>query len=369
MLAGEYTSVGNLFLRPTLGALPSTGLVFNPLTSSLVPEFPITLTNDGVTVTVKMMLDSGHHRSAGRIPLSLAKKLGIKPTSEETWTSRDGNSIKVYSGTIDRMSVPGSPQCFLESGRIDFSDNEHYLLGGEFLDAVKGSIRYTDDGPVFECSQGGRGKPGLRIPAFTATFIHGNKLVSLETGIDTGVTVKSFLFPTSLAKELGLPDLGPYRSSTQVGTVVLRKTKIDRLTLKGISQCWVNGAEGAYGEIFSSPLPPLLGEGFLQAVKGQLRYDAEGAHFRCAASPTEIVEEKWITIPKLPKFEQPPSWEPPPEPFPELPPSAPTTPYEIPSFEGRARDRYLLMVSIPVLALGIGLAIYLIVRKRTSKRT
>jgi hypothetical protein len=138
---------------PGFGPAVPAGFIISPITSAFIPTFPIILTHKGKSITTTGGFDTGVTGVAMNIPASMAAQLGLTDQGSfdtNTWAG----SISMHKSTIDQIQVAGS-KCAMRNAAITYGgDWTTPLVGNLFFNSMGGSIEYTDNGPVYNCTGG-----------------------------------------------------------------------------------------------------------------------------------------------------------------------------------------------------------------------
>lgn len=282
---------------------PRLGLIQSPYTAMFIPTFPVTLTNRGRSKTISVGFDTGLEGAHLQIPSSLAASLGIVPTGSEG--RRDATQDFVaQKGTIEQISVPGSPGCVLNNGKVLFFDDAPTLIGNSFVQDLGADISYASGSPTFTCNVKQKSEDKVS-PIFNMALTQKGKTINATAFFDTGFEGSDLAVPYSIAQQLGLPALSTNVARTHTGTVTLIRSRMDRLALADLPACYVNGANVDILPA-NSPIQRLIvGEDFMKKIDGKIGYDQQGAYFSCNASKGAVaraVGEGIIPSDLIPEF-------------------------------------------------------------------
>lgn len=273
---------------PILGQVrlvtPRLGAVISPYTMMTIPTFEVTLTNGGRTKTATVGFDTGLEDAHVQIPTSLAKYLGVVGTGTEGRSDATKRFVS-QTGTIDKISAGG---CSIENAKVLFFEDAPFLVGNDFIRDVGAEFTYESGVPGLKCSGTSQSRQ-IMSPIFAVSLIQAGKVHNASAFFDTGFSGADVVIPWSIATRLGLPTLKTTQADTHTGTVTLVKSKLDRLTLQGMSSCYVDDADVRILPA-SSPLQEVIvGEGFFKKVNGRIGYDKQGALFSCGAAAGVVV--------------------------------------------------------------------------------
>jgi len=281
------------------------GSVLSPYSLTLIPEFNITLKNGTNTHIAKVGFDSGMTGAHLQISSYLAHYLGIVATGSED--RQDATQVfRAQVGRIDRITAPGISGCTLAGGKVLFFDGAPLFIGNDFIRDVGAEISYEGGFQILSCAGPAPDTENMSLPVFPVVLIHKGKVLKLDAAFDTGLERDDIAVPQSIAQQLGLPSLKTSTSRTHTGTVTLTLSKLDRLGMRDLPQCYVDFANVAILPPGSPIQIAIVGEGFFDRVKGKLGYDQQGPYFSCAASQgvvsrpvsTVVIPAKDIPIPE-----------------------------------------------------------------------
>lgn len=268
--------LGQGFLPPAM--IPS------PFTGMLIPVFSVTLSHRGRSRKADIGFDSGMNGAHLEMPTELADELGITAVSEQTAIDASGEH-KVFKGRIDRISIPGQPNCAVDGATVIFFDDAPTLIGNDFIDDIGASISYGANGPRLTCSGSTQGQT-RRLPKFPISIIHRGEVIPVEALFDTGWDGAEIAMPTALVERLRLPVVGSQKVRTHTQTLTIKQARADRIALRDLPGCH---ADEVLVDIMPKGSPfdmlnqVIVGEPFLKRTNGVVGYDSDGAFFSCAA--------------------------------------------------------------------------------------
>lgn len=278
-----------------LGAEPGTTMM-SPITGNLIPVFDVTLTHGRMSITTKAGFDTGNMASACSIPLEMVARLGLSARYPRTIRTPSGIENS-YDSVIDKISIPGKPDCFMENATVILGGVNTPLIGSSFLDAVGATIDYSQGAPKFNCTRSGKGDTSGYV--FPFTIVQKGEAFNMDLLVDTGGEF-GFIIPAS-----DLPSGFKSNPTTPIitssGTMTkdtALETTIDGIFLRDNSACNVHGIKGVITKHDMGA--PIIGEEFLKAVKATVRYADGGMYLKCGGSNKEVFSSTKASI--LPRF-------------------------------------------------------------------
>jgi hypothetical protein len=264
--------------RPRLG-IP-TSLLF-------IPKFSILLKNGSRTKAATVGFDTGLQDAHLQVPSTVADELGIVSVGAENRSDATQNFV-VNRGIIDEISVPGVSNCSLRNAKVLFFDDAPFLIGNDFLRDLGGDISYAKGTSDLTCDGPNINQQPRSVPIFSVTLVQGGQAQTVSAFFDTGWEGTDIAVPAGLAQQLGLPALKTITARTHTGTVNLVKSKLDRLSLADVPQCYVDGADVDILPANSPVQRVIVGEGFFKRIDGRIGYDQKGALFSCGGSGAQV---------------------------------------------------------------------------------